>query len=114
MSAIQLALAHVYLVKQEYSRCRNIIVEAFECLGWNLTLHKVVPELMERKTGVQETRVVEEMVQLLAVAHRELKVSKKNPNLRERVRGLARRIYVTLNGVEIGLEKIDPELGTSG
>ncbi|TKA63010.1 hypothetical protein B0A55_10430 [Friedmanniomyces simplex] len=103
MSHIQAALAQIYCFRKEYTRCRTMIIEAFDCLGWTLILHKAgatAAELMSPKPG-HETRFCEEM-------------SKKDRKLAEQVRELARTVYVALNGVEYGIGKIDADLGASG
>ncbi|KAK1050134.1 hypothetical protein LTR74_017120 [Friedmanniomyces endolithicus] len=113
MSRVQTALAGVYCFRKEYPRCRGMIVEAFDCLGWVLKIDKVgttAREVMAPKAGYA-TCVVEEMVWMLATAYRMLSESKKDRVLAEQVRELARTIYVALNGVEMGIDKIDVELG---
>ncbi|KAK5675731.1 hypothetical protein LTS10_011458 [Elasticomyces elasticus] len=113
MTPIQAALAQVYCLRGEQSRCKTMIVEAFDCLGWTLSLHKAGGEardLLSPKPGYQ-TRVCEEMVGLLGTACRMLQENKKDRKLAEQVRELARTIYIALNSVENGIEKIDTDLG---
>ncbi|KAK1810162.1 hypothetical protein LTR12_015491, partial [Friedmanniomyces endolithicus] len=115
MSREQTALAGVYCFRKEYTRCRGMIVEAFDCLGWVLKLDKAgatAREVMAPKVGYA-TCVVEEMVWMLATAYRMLSESKKDRVLAEQVRELARTVYVALNGVEMGIDKIDVEFGDS-
>ncbi|KAK3641302.1 hypothetical protein LTR56_011330 [Elasticomyces elasticus] len=115
MTPIQAALAQVYCLRGEQSRCRTMIVDAFDCLGWTLSLHKAGGEagdLLSPKAGHQ-TRVCEEMVGLLATACRVLRESKKDRKLAEQMRELARTIYIALNSVENGIEKMDAELDAS-
>ncbi|KAK0261850.1 hypothetical protein LTS09_003943 [Friedmanniomyces endolithicus] len=115
MSRVQTALAGVYCLRKEYTRCRGMIVEAFDCLGWVLKLDKAgatALEVMAPKVG-SATCVVEEMVWMLATAYRMLSESKKDRELAKQVRELARTVYVALNGVEMGIDKIDAELGDS-
>ncbi|KAK5720171.1 hypothetical protein LTR15_007444 [Elasticomyces elasticus] len=115
MTPIQAALAQVYCLRGEQSRCRTMIVDAFDCLGWTLSLHKAGGEagdLLSPKAGHQ-TRVCEEMVGLLVTACRMLRESKKDRKLAEQVRELARTIYIALNSVENGIEKMDAELDAS-
>ncbi|KAK5686857.1 hypothetical protein LTR17_026782 [Elasticomyces elasticus] len=114
MTPIQAALAQVYCLRGEQSRYKTMIVEAFDCLGWTLSLHKAGGEaraLLSPKPGHQ-TRVCEEMVGLLGTACRMLRDNKKDRKLAEQVRELARTIYIALNSVENGIEKIDAELGS--
>ncbi|KAK0922364.1 hypothetical protein LTS16_021611 [Friedmanniomyces endolithicus] len=115
MSRVQTALAGVYCFRKEYTRCRGMIVEAFDCLGWVLKIDKAgatAREVMVPKVGYA-TFVVEEMVWMLATAYRMLSESKKDRELAEQVRELARTVYVALNGVEMGIDKVDVELGDS-
>ncbi|KAK0273077.1 hypothetical protein LTR35_012489 [Friedmanniomyces endolithicus] len=115
MSRVQTALAGVYSFRKEYTRCRGMIVEAFDCLGWVLKLDKAgttARELMVPKVGCA-TCLVEEMVWMLATAYRMLSESKKDRVLAEQVRELARTVYIALNGVEMGIDKIDVEFGDS-
>ncbi|KAK0266553.1 hypothetical protein LTS09_000506 [Friedmanniomyces endolithicus] len=115
MSRVQTALAGVYRFRKEYTRCRGMIIEAFDCLGWVLKLDKAgatAREVMVPKVGYA-TCLVEEMVWMLATAYRMLSESKKDRVLAEQVRELARTVYIALNGVEMGIDKIDAELGYS-
>ncbi|KAK3114127.1 hypothetical protein LTR53_007873 [Teratosphaeriaceae sp. CCFEE 6253] len=110
MSSIQVALARVYLLRQEHGRCRAILIDAFDCLGWTLVLRRGASALLSPKAGYDAV-VVEQMVPLLATAYRLLRATGEDLNLAELVRSLARRVYVTLNGVENGIEQVDGVLG---
>ncbi|KAK5693418.1 hypothetical protein LTR97_009987 [Elasticomyces elasticus] len=115
MTPIQVALAQVYCLRGEQSRCKTVIVDAFDCLGWTLSFHKAggeVRDLLSPKAGYQ-TRVCEEMVGLLGTACKMLRENKKDRKLAEQVQELARTIYMALNSVENGIEKVDAELGAS-
>ncbi|KAK5708508.1 hypothetical protein LTR17_020639 [Elasticomyces elasticus] len=116
MMPIQAALAQVYCLRNEKTRCETMIVEAFDCLGWTLSLHKAeakATDLLLPKPGHQ-TRVCQKMVDLLGTACRMLRDNKKDGKLAAQVRELARTIYIALNSVENGIENIDAELGSSG
>ncbi|KAK4897638.1 hypothetical protein LTR27_004784 [Elasticomyces elasticus] len=115
MTPIQAALAQVYCLRGEQSRCKTMIVEAFDCLGWTLSLHKAgakASDLLSPKAGHQ-TRVCEEMVGLLGTACRMLRENKKDHKLAEQVRELARTIYIALNSVDNGIGRTDAELDSS-